>query len=65
MARIMLNTGADVPSREGMWRPRATIFGTFTKKNFNTGCSHESAVIVEVTKYLCMSRYLNREIWIS
>ena len=38
MISIMFNTGSNVPSREGMWRPRVAIFGTFMKKNFNTVC---------------------------
>ena len=56
MAKTMFKTGANVPSREGTWRPRAVIFGTFKKKNFNTGWIHGSAVIVEVTKFLRMGR---------
>ena len=53
---IMFNNVDDVPSREGMWRPGAAIFSTFMKKNFSTGWRNGSEVIVEVTKYLCMSR---------
>ena len=56
MATIMFKTGANVSSIEGMWRPRATVFGAFMKNNFNTGRSHGSVVIVQVTKYLYMSR---------
>ena len=55
MVMIMFKTGVNVPSREGMWRPQAAIFGTFIKKNFNTRWIHGSVVIVEVTKYLHMS----------
>ena len=61
MPSIMFSTGADVTSREGMWRPRAVISGTFTKNNFNTGWSHGSAVIVEVNKYLCMRRSIGTD----
>ena len=56
MAMIMFKAGANVPSREGMWIPQAVIFGTFLKNKFNIRWSHGSAVIVEVTKYLCMIR---------
>ena len=56
METIIFKTGSNVSSIEGMWRPRAAIFGEFVKKNFNTGRSHGIAVTVEVTKYLCMSK---------
>ena len=56
MARIMFDTRDDVPSVEGTWRPRAAILSYLKKKNFDGGWSHGSAVLVEVTKYLCMSR---------
>ena len=56
METIVLNTGDNVPSGEVMWRPRAAIFRAFTKKNFDTGWSHGSVVIIEISKYLYMSR---------
>ena len=56
MATIVLKNGDDVPSGEGMWRPRAAISRAPMKKNFDTGWSHGSVVIVEIAKYLYMSR---------
>ena len=50
MATIVLKTGDDVPSWEGVWRPWSTIFRAFMKKNFDTGWSHGSAFIVEIAK---------------
>ena len=51
METIMSKTGADVPSTEVMWIPRAVILITLTKKNFDKEWSHWSAIVVEVTKY--------------
>ena len=56
MATIMIKTGANVPLGEGMWRPRAAIFRALTKKNFDTGCIHGSAVIFEMAKYLFIGK---------
>ena len=56
MEMIVLETGDSVPSGEVMWRPWAAIFRAFTKKKFDNGWSHGSAVIVKIAKYLCMSR---------
>ena len=56
MATIIFKIGDNLPSREGIWRTRDEIFGALMKKDFNIRSRHVSAVIVEVTKYLCMSR---------
>ena len=56
MEMIMFNIGTVVPSIEFKWRPRTAIFRKFKKKNFNTELIHASLFIVEVNKYLCMSR---------
>ena len=56
MATIMFNTGDTIPSREGRWRPLVVIFSTFVTKDINNGWRHGSVLVVEVTKYLCMSR---------
>ena len=55
MTMIVLKDGYNVPSGEGTWRPRVAIFRAFMEKNFDTGWIHGSAVIVEISKYFCMS----------
>ena len=50
---IMLKTGANVTSGEGIWRPRDKIFGVLLNKSFDAVWSHRSAVMVQITKYLC------------
>ena len=54
METIMFKARDDVPSGEVIWIQLATIFSTLLKNNLDYWWIHESAVVVEVNKYLCM-----------